>query len=121
MKTAIILAFSGIAAGFVNGFFGTGGGLIIFSALTFIGYDIRRSLASANFGILILSLLSFFLYLKSGTLDREGVIVFLKRDAVFALVGGGVGAWLSGKLSPSLLKKLFSALIVICGIRMVTA
>lgn len=121
MKTAVILALSGLLAGFVNGFFGTGGGLIIFSALTFIGCDTRRSLATANFGILILSILSFFLYLKSGALDRESAVRFFKTDALFAVVGGGVGAWLSGKLSPSLLKKLFSILVIFCGVRMVTA
>lgn len=121
MKTAVILALSGFAAGFVNGFFGTGGGLIIFSTLTFIGCDTRKALATANFGILILSLLSFLLYLKTGALDMESTVVFFKKDAVFAIVGGGAGAWLSGKISPSLLKKLFSLLVIVCGVRMVTA
>ena len=118
---AVILALSGVLAGFVNGFFGTGGGLIIFSTLTFIGCDTRRSLATANFGILILSVLSFFLYLKTGALDRESTIGFLKTDALLAVIGGGVGAWLSGKLSPSLLKRIFSILVIVCGVKMVTA
>ncbi len=121
MKTAVILALSGILAGFVNGFFGTGGGLIIFSILTFIGCDTRRSLATANFGILVLSLLSFVLYLKTGALDVDSAVGFLKKDAIFAVIGGGVGAWISGKISPTLLKKLFSLLVIVCGVRMVTA
>ena len=105
----------------MNGFFGTGGGIIIFSALTLMGCDTRRSLATANFGILILSTLSFFFYIKTGALEGEAVMGFLKRDAIFALIGGGIGAWLSGKLSSRFLKKLFSILVVVCGIRMVTA
>jgi uncharacterized membrane protein YfcA len=119
LKTAVILALSGILAGFVNGFFGTGGGLVIFYTLSYLGCDTRRSLASANFAILILSVLSFFLYIKTGALSYGSAKEFFRTDLLFALAGGAIGAYLSGKVSPRLLKKLFSALVIFCGAKMV--
>ena len=117
MREVIILSASGIVAGFVNGFFGTGGGLIAFYTLVLIGCDTRRALATANFIILALSLFSFALYIKAGTLSADSVRAFFKVDLLPALIGGGVGAYLSGKISPRLLKKIFSALVILCGIK----
>ncbi len=119
MKTAIILCTAGALGGFVNGFFGTGGGIIIFFSLMLLGCDTRRALSTANAAMLVLSLVSFALYLKSGAVRGEALGVFMKRDFVSALVGGGVGAWLSGKISPVFLKKVFSLLVIFCGARMV--
>ena len=119
MSEFIILSISGIVAGFVNGFFGTGGGLVIFFALTYLGCDTRRSLATANSGILVLSLVSLLFYIEAGALSTSDVVEFCKKDLGLAFVGGFLGAWLSGRISPKILKKLFSALIIFCGIKKV--
>ena len=119
MKNLVFLSLAGAFGGFVNGFFGTGGGIIIYFSLVFLGCDTRRALSTANAVILVLSLASFFLYLKSGAVSGSAFSAFLKRDLFSALVGGGVGAWLSGKISPVFLKKAFSLLVILCGARMV--
>ncbi len=114
-----MLAFSGLIAGFVNGFFGTGGGIVIFFSLMLLGSDVRRALASANFGILVLSIVSFFVYLKLGTVDAGDGEKLLRTCLLPALTGGALGAWLSGNISPKILKKIFSALVIVCGVRTV--
>lgn len=121
MKTTVIVLSTGIISGFVNGFFGTGGGLIIFGALTYLGCDTRRALASANFGVMILSVSSFLLYLKTGTVSFETLFDFAKNELLTAVIAGGFGAWLSGKISAKWLKKIFSFLVAVCGVRMITA
>ena len=119
MKLFIILSIAGAVAGFVNGFFGTGAGLVVFAVLSFLGLCVRKALATANLVILVLSAVSFFVYIKTGALSWEGSADFLKSNLLFVLTGGALGALLSGKLKPSLLKGIFCILVIICGIRMV--
>ena len=121
MSEMIILALSGLLAGFVNGFFGTGGGVVIITAFLILGCDTRRALASANFGILVLSAASFFIYLSLGTVKFEGIRPLVGECVIPALAGGTLGALLSGKIKAQTLKKIFSVLVTVCGIRMVLA
>ncbi len=116
-----LLALAGAIGGFINGFFGTGGGIIMFVFLSRLGCDTRRALATANVVMLVLSLSSFFLYLKNGTVSRQVLMPFLKSDLPLALVFGGVGALLSDKVSAKFLKRLFSFLVILAGVRMVFA
>ena len=121
MKTLVYLALAGASSGFVNGFFGTGGGLVIFYTLSFLGCDVKKSLATANFAILVLSLTAFFIYLKNGVLSFENTVDFLKDSGVLVVAGGIVGGVSASFVSPNLLKKIFSLLVIVCGIRMVIA
>jgi len=121
LREVTILALGGLLAGFVNGFFGTGGGVVIITAFLILGCDTRRALASANFGILVLSVASFFIYLSLGTVKLEGLRPLASECVIPALVGGTLGALLSGKIKAVTLKKIFSVLVALCGARMVLA
>ncbi len=118
MNTFILLSLSGLLAGFINGFFGTGGGLVIFYTLSYIGSDTRSSFAGANAVMLVLSLISFVFYYQGGVVTRESFEFFTPTDIVLALLGGALGALLSSRLSPKFLKSLFSLLIIFCGGRL---
>ena len=102
MREVTILALGGLLAGFVNGFFGTGGGVVIITAFLILGCDTRRALASANFGILVLSVASFFIYLSLGTVKLEGLRPLASECVIPALVGGTLGALLSGKIKDNI-------------------
>lgn len=114
MREFLFLSVAGTLAGVVNAFFGTGGGVILFFTLSLIGCDSRRSLATTNLVVGALSLISFFTYLKLGIVRLdESVLKILPA----ALLGGLLGAVLSGAIPSKLLKKVFSALVIFCGVR----
>ena len=114
----------GFCAGFLNGLFGTGGGIAIVFFLTALWRDSehpdreRAIFATCNAVILILSLCSLTLYLCWGRLTpkilRESIVYDLA-----AVPGGLLGAYLLRYIKPRLLRKCFAALLVFGGIRMV--
>lgn len=82
-----------------------------------LGDDHRRQdiLATALSVMLPVSAVSAVLYWLGGTRADP---VFLVSLVVPAAVGGLMGAALLGRLPSDLLKKLFAALVVVSGIRM---
>jgi uncharacterized membrane protein YfcA len=100
----------------VNGFFGTGGGIVIVALLTFYSLAPEKVFASSNFTILLLSVVSLYFYLKNGTLHSELLPYFFKKSFLPALVGGAVGGILLKRIKGSFLQKLFSVFVIIAGI-----
>ena len=121
MRKVLILSGAGALAGIINGIFGTGGGVIIFAVLTYLGAQTKNSLATANAVMLILSLVSFAVYYKEGALNADSFRHLTLFDLAFAVAGGGLGALLAVKISPKFLKNLFCLVIVFCGGRMLFA
>lgn len=117
MREILFLCAMGGLSGLVNAFFGTGGGVILFFALTHIGADSRRALATTNLVVGVLSIVSFFTYLKLGIVSVENTE--LLKIVPVALLGGVLGALLSGFIPSKALKKAFSVLVVFCGVRAV--
>ena len=113
-----LLILGGIAAGFVNGLLGAGGGIIVIYVLTRLyGEDIMKK--NAVFGnalcvMLPISVLTCALYASRGYMRLEGFGVF----AIPALLGGLLGGVLLGKLDTAFLKKSFAGLVIISGIIM---
>ncbi len=121
MKNFIILAATGLVCGFVNGFLGTGGGIIIVTALTLLANkkaDTKKIFASANLVILILSFVSAWAYFKGGVLDAEMLQSITPVFLLPALFGGLCGAIILDEIKPRLLQKIFYILICWCGARM---
>ena len=116
MKTLTIFIIAGFFAGFINGFFGTGGGIVIVALLTFFALPPDKVFASSNFTILLLSGVSLYFYIKNGTLNAELIPKFFKGAFFPALVGGATGGILLKKAKGSFLQKLFSLLVIIGGI-----
>lgn len=107
---------TGLFAGFVNGLFGTGGALPILALFAFLTFDTDKAFATANLAVMVLSLVSFVLYLKNGTLEAAFLDGYFKRIFLPALVGGAVGSLLLSKVSSDLLKKIFFIITVIGGV-----
>lgn len=60
-----------------------------------------------------LSIISGLIYFKGGSLDFSQAVKFIP----LGIVGAAVGAMLMKKLSNSLLKRIFGALMIIAGVR----
>ena len=119
-KRFLFLVLSGLAAGFVNGLLGAGGGIIIVAALSPIlknTEEIKKAdiFAMALSAMLPVSLFSFLTYLSRGALSFEGFGAFI----IPAALGGILGALTLDKISASRLKKLFRALVIYSGIMMI--
>lgn len=116
MKTLLLYTFTGLAAGFINGLFGTGGALPLLALFTLLSYDTDKAFATANLGVMVLSAVSLGMYLKNGTLDTAFLPHFFSSLFFPALAGGTVGSLLLSRVSPTLLKRIFFLVIAVGGI-----
>lgn len=111
-----LLPLSGLFIGFINGFFGGGGGMLLVPSLRFIGgIDQKKSQATAISIILPLSLVSALIYTFKGIYDIK--VGLAAGGGV--ILGGIAGAFLLKKLSNKYLSIIFYALMLAAGIRMV--
>lgn len=115
-KKRFILGILGLLMGLTNGFFGSGGGMIAVESMERSGIDSKRAHASSILAILPLSIVSAAVYFFRGNIDFGRESLFLLGGAS---AGGILGAILLGKLSARWIDKLFTALMLIAGARMV--
>lgn len=118
MKTGMkkgLFILCGLFAGFVNGLFGAGGGLLAVPTLKrFGGLEQQQAHATALLAMLPLSLVSIVIYLLRTPFDWHN-IPFV---AIGVLPGSLIGAKLLGKLSGKWLNRIFCILMLAAGIRM---
>lgn len=112
----LLMPIVGLFIGFINGFFGGGGGMLLVPALKFIGgIEQKKSQATAISIILPLSLISALIYTIKGVYDINiGLSV-----GSGVIVGGIIGAFILNKLSNKCLSIIFYLLMLAAGIRMV--
>lgn len=116
MNEILILLVIGLAAGFLSGMVGIGGGVIIVPALIyFLGFTQHSAQGTTLFMFLFpIGILGVINYYKAGYVDW--------RAAAFICVTFIAGSYFGSKLAVSIdqmaVKRIFGALIVIIGVRM---
>ena len=110
------LATAALGAGLVNGFFGTGGGMVLVLSLSALLGDGRGkdAFVISSVGVLFFSLISVAVYHTSSNLAPSDFSGF----ALPALLGGTVGALLFGRIKTRLLRKIFAVLLVYSGLKL---
>lgn len=107
-------AFTGILSGFLNGLFGSGGGIIAVPLFKKSGFSVKEAHATALLMMFCLSAVSAGLYLYEGRLSFG--------DAAGFLPGGIIGAVLASvffkKMNPALLRKIFGGFVTFSAARM---
>jgi uncharacterized membrane protein YfcA len=103
----------GIITGFVSGFFGVGGGMILVPILLLYGYDMKSSVAISIMQMVFSSIYGTLLnYKKNKSILKDGIILG---------VGGFIGGSLSGILVPNIdgqyLKYLFFLIVLLAIVR----
>ncbi|MBO5024288.1 MAG: sulfite exporter TauE/SafE family protein [Clostridia bacterium] len=109
-----------LAAGVVNGVFGTGGGIITVFALsrlsrTNTSLSKKDIFATTLFACFAMSLSSAAIYALSGKASPEDALPYLLPAAL----GGVFGALLMDKIKPAVLSKIFALLVIWAGISLI--
>ena len=105
-----VLLVAGVVTGVLSGLFGVGGGFVIVPALVLLtSLDIHRAVATSLLVIALVSGAGLAFHVWAGrSVPMETVWPFIAGG----VVGLGVGTWAGGRLSPVLLQKIFSVVIV---------
>lgn len=112
----LVMTGAGALAGFVNGFLGTGGGIVLVFALGSLCEGESKGVYVTTLGItLIMSAVSVAVYAGKGHVEVTEAIKY----GLGAIPGGVAGAWLLHKLDGGVVKKMFGGLLVVAGMNMI--
>ncbi|NLK39000.1 MAG: sulfite exporter TauE/SafE family protein [Clostridiales bacterium] len=115
----VFIILSGAAAGFISGFLGAGGGIVLIFALNFVmkekGDVARDNFATSLAAVTVYSMMSAAMYQGNGQLAPDRALVFLLPAAI----GGIIGALLLDKINTKWLKRIFALLVIYAGINMI--
>lgn len=116
ITTIVLLVIVGLAAGFLSGLIGIGGGVIIVPALVlFLGFT-QKEAQGTSLGILLLpvGVLAVMQYYKQGYINVNYVLIV----ALAFVVGGFLGSKLALGLSDEKMKKIFAIIMMLIAIKM---
>lgn len=109
-RTVVILIIVGLAAGFLSGMFGVGGGIIIIPALiTFAGFEPRLASGTSLTTIVPLALVGVVSYAIEGHVSWVAAGLL----ALGALGGSQVGTWLLSKVRQKWLQLGFAGFMLV--------
>lgn len=115
-KEKLWLILSGAVIGFLNGFFGGGGGMVCVPILQkVLGLDAKQSHATAIVVILPLSLISAFIYVLNGYIKSFPLITI----GLGVVLGGLLGAFALKFLPPKAVRIIFAIIMFIGGIKLI--
>ena len=112
-KSPLVLLILGSIIGFINGFWGGGGGMVCVPTLSYIvGLEEKNSHATAILVMLPLSIASFVIYAVKGYFQFD-LIAF---TGIGFVAGGLAGSYLLKSINNVVLKLIFSFVIIAGGV-----
>ncbi len=109
------LSLGGAAIGFINGYFGAGGGMLAVPLLKHASkLSIKQAHATAIAVILPLSVVSSIVYVKSGAFDSN----IFSPVLIGTIIGGVIGALLLNVLQNKIISTIFYLVMLIAGVRL---
>ncbi len=116
-KQRFLTVLFGAVTGFINGFFGGGGGMIVVPVMTVLmKVEQKVAHATALAVILPISIISTIIYFFGGAVELE--ILPAITISLGVIVGGVLGALILKKIDNKLLVKGFAVVMLIAGIKM---
>ena len=116
MKTLKFIGFSliaGLSVGFVNGFLGAGGGMILVPLLTYLfKMDTKVVHSTAVFVMMPICLISGITYIVKGVVDFKTLLPV----AIGTLIGGVIGSVFLKKLQSKWINYIFYVVMIASGI-----
>lgn len=119
MTQVALYVILGLAAGILSGFVGIGGGVIIVPALVFLFGFTQQQAQGTTLALLVppIGFLAAWTYYKEGFVDIK-VAAFI---AAGFIIGSLFGARFATGFSNAALEKIFGAIIVLIGLKMIFA
>lgn len=116
MNEIVILLTAGLAAGFLSGMVGVGGGIIIVPVLVyFLGFTQHEAQGTTLFMFLFpIGVLGVANYYKAGHVDWKAALFICSTF----IAGSYFGSKLAISIDQLTVKRLFGALMVVMGIKM---
>lgn len=116
LTTVLILLAVGLAAGFLSGMVGVGGGIIIVPVLVyFLGFTQHQAQGTTLFMFLLpIGILGVMNYHQKGFVDFKTACVI----ATTFVVGSYFGSKVAISLDQKLVKQIFGGIIIILGAKM---
>ena len=114
LKKWLYSAATGISSGFLNGLFGSGGGMVAVPMFKKSGLSVKEAHATSLAMMATLSVLSTALYISAGRLSFSDAENFIPGG----ILGAAAGSLLFKKISAGFIKKLFGAFIIFSAVRM---
>ena len=109
----LLAALIGLVGGVTSGLFGVGGGIVMVPAMFYLlKTDIKTAVGTSLVVIIPTALTGALKHWHLGNIDWRMAASLIP----LAIVGGFVGAWLTGPLHADVLKRLFGGLLVLAGI-----
>jgi hypothetical protein len=117
MEQIIIYVTAGLAAGFLAGLLGVGGGILLVPIFHYLLRLPMHVAVGSSLGVIIFtSIAGTFKHWQANNVDVKLVIAV----AVFSIIGSYFGALVCEKMSPDLLKRIFAVILIITAIKMLT-
>jgi uncharacterized membrane protein YfcA len=116
LTTIVLLILIGLAAGFLSGLVGIGGGVIIVPAMVILLGFSQKLAQGTSLGILLLpvGILAVIQYYKQGYLNVNYVAIV----ALAFVLGGFLGSKLALSLSDEKMKRIFAIVMLLIAIKM---
>jgi len=106
----------GLATGVLSGLLGVGGGVILVPALVFIFSLTMKNAIGTSLAIIIpTAIVGTFLHYREGNVNFLLAIYI----AIAAIIGSRVGVYLNDVLPNIILRRMFGALLLLIGIKMI--
>lgn len=116
MNNIYILLIIGLAAGYLSGLIGIGGGIVIVPALVyFLSINQKTAQGTTLFMFLLpIGLLGVYNYYKAGHVDFKTAGIM----AITFIVGSYFGSKTAIAIDTKMVKQLFGAFIILIGVKM---
>ena len=116
MTTILLLIIIGLIAGTLGGMIGLGGGIILIPALILIMKLDQQTAQGTSIAVMLppIGLFAVYNYYKAGYVNMKYAMVI----AAAFMIGGFFGSSLALKLSPDVMRKVFSVILVVIAIKM---
>lgn len=114
--TILLLAVIGLVAGMLGGMVGLGGGIILIPALILIMKLDQQTAQGTSIAVMLppIGLFAVYNYYKAGYVNMPYALII----ALAFMIGGYFGSSLALKLSPQVMRKIFSLLLVLVALKM---
>lgn len=112
----LLLSLIGLVAGVLGGMIGLGGGIILVPALVFLMKMSQQSAQGTSVAVMLLpvGILAVYNYYNAGHVNIKYALVI----AATFMIGAYFGSGFALKISPALLRKAFSVLLVVIALKM---